>query len=47
MSFSFCIISSYARTVAAERRELYRFSSDVAKLALRIADKHGTSGEKW
>ncbi|GAW08325.1 histidine kinase [Lentinula edodes] len=31
---------------AAERRDLYRFSSDLAKLALRIADVHGSSGEK-
>jgi hypothetical protein len=34
-------------TVAAERRELYRFSADIAKLALRIAEKYGTPGEKW
>jgi hypothetical protein len=32
---------------AAERRGLYRFSVDLAKLALRIADKHGNSSEKW
>lgn len=32
---------------AAERRELYRFSSDLAKLALRIAEQHGSSSEKW
>ncbi|RXW16010.1 hypothetical protein EST38_g9848 [Candolleomyces aberdarensis] len=31
---------------AAERRELYRFSTDLAKLALRIADAHGSSMEK-
>jgi len=31
---------------AAERRELYRFSADLAKLALQIADRHGGSGEK-
>ncbi|KZT06226.1 histidine kinase [Laetiporus sulphureus 93-53] len=31
---------------AAERRELYRFSTDLGKLALRIADQHGTSYEK-
>ncbi|KAL0950689.1 hypothetical protein HGRIS_007467 [Hohenbuehelia grisea] len=31
---------------AAERRELYRFSADLAKLALRIAILHGTSSEK-
>ncbi|KAF8973859.1 dual-domain HisK/Mak2 protein kinase [Flammula alnicola] len=29
-----------------ERRELYRFSADLAKLALRIADRYGSSGEK-
>jgi len=33
--------------VAAERRELYRFSTDMGKLALSIADKHGSTGEKW
>ncbi|KAJ3513116.1 hypothetical protein NLJ89_g3133 [Agrocybe chaxingu] len=32
--------------LGAERRELYRFSTDIAKLALRIADRHGSSGEK-
>ncbi|KAF9498170.1 dual-domain HisK/Mak2 protein kinase [Pleurotus eryngii] len=36
----------WALGAAAERRELYRFSSDMAKLALRIADRHGTSGER-
>ncbi|KAJ3894889.1 hypothetical protein GG344DRAFT_62575 [Lentinula edodes] len=35
-----------AFSCAAERRDLYRFSSDLAKLALRIADVHGSSGEK-
>ncbi|KAI0666240.1 histidine kinase [Trametes maxima] len=29
-----------------ERRELYRFSADLGKLALRIADQYGTSFEK-
>lgn len=29
-----------------ERREMYRFSVDLGKLALRIADRHGSSGEK-
>lgn len=29
-----------------ERRTLYRFSADLAKLALRIAERHGGSGEK-
>lgn len=32
---------------AAERRELYRFSADLGKLALRIADQYGSSFEKW
>ncbi|KAG2023171.1 atypical/HisK protein kinase [Coprinopsis cinerea AmutBmut pab1-1] len=32
--------------LGAERRELYRFSADLAKLALRIADKYGNSAEK-
>ncbi|KAJ8091390.1 Chk1 protein kinase [Marasmius tenuissimus] len=31
---------------AAEQRELYRFSAGLGKLALRIADQHGTSVEK-
>jgi hypothetical protein len=34
-------------TVAAERKEMYRFSVDMAKLALRIADRYSGSGEKW
>ena len=34
-------------TAAAERRELFRFSADLGKLALRIADQYGTSFEKW
>ncbi|KIL70561.1 hypothetical protein M378DRAFT_194875 [Amanita muscaria Koide BX008] len=36
----------WALGAAAERRGLYRFSADLAKLALRIADKHGNSSEK-
>ena len=32
---------------AAERRELFRFSADLGKLALRIADQYGSSFEKW
>ncbi|KAF4623556.1 hypothetical protein D9613_002054 [Agrocybe pediades] len=36
----------WALGASAERRELYRFSSDLAKLALRIADRYGSSGEK-
>jgi hypothetical protein len=35
------------KTVAAERKELYLFSTDIAKVALRIAEKHGSTGEKW
>jgi hypothetical protein len=31
---------------AAERRELYRFSVDLAKLGLRVAERHGSSMEK-
>ncbi|KAI3615522.1 histidine kinase [Moniliophthora roreri] len=31
---------------AAERRELYRFSTGLGKLALRIAEQHGTNSEK-
>ncbi|TFY83386.1 hypothetical protein EWM64_g624 [Hericium alpestre] len=31
---------------AAEKKELYRFSADLGKLALRIADKHGTNSER-
>ncbi|TFK40893.1 dual-domain HisK/Mak2 protein kinase [Crucibulum laeve] len=30
----------------AEKRELYRFSADLGKLALQIADRHGSMGEK-
>ncbi|KAJ3003995.1 hypothetical protein NUW54_g5022 [Trametes sanguinea] len=37
----------WALGAAAERRELYRFSADLGKLALRIADQYGTSFEKW
>ncbi|TFY70056.1 hypothetical protein EVJ58_g22 [Rhodofomes roseus] len=36
----------WALGAAAERRELYRFSADLGKLALRIADQYGTSYEK-
>ncbi|KAF8630202.1 hypothetical protein AX15_003056 [Amanita polypyramis BW_CC] len=36
----------WALGAAAERRELYRFSIDLAKLALHIADKHGNNSEK-
>ncbi|PFH54726.1 hypothetical protein AMATHDRAFT_268 [Amanita thiersii Skay4041] len=36
----------WALGAAAERRELYRFSADLARLALRVAEKYGTSGEK-
>jgi hypothetical protein len=30
-----------------ERRQLYRFSADLGKLALRISERFGTSSEKW
>ncbi|KAI0078477.1 histidine kinase [Panus rudis PR-1116 ss-1] len=36
----------WALGAAAERRELYRFSADLGKLALRIADQYGSSLEK-
>ncbi|GBE78499.1 histidine kinase [Sparassis crispa] len=36
----------WALGAAAERRELYRFSADLGKLALRIADQYGTNYEK-
>ncbi|CAL1696704.1 unnamed protein product [Somion occarium] len=36
----------WALAAAAERRELYRFSADLGKLALRIADQYGSSSEK-
>ncbi|CCM01303.1 uncharacterized protein FIBRA_03352 [Fibroporia radiculosa] len=36
----------WALGAAADRRELYRFSADLGKLALRIADHYGTSYEK-
>ncbi|PPQ67388.1 hypothetical protein CVT25_005967 [Psilocybe cyanescens] len=36
----------WALGASAERREMYRFSSDLAKLALRIAERYGSSGEK-
>ncbi|KAJ7596782.1 dual-domain HisK/Mak2 protein kinase [Mycena floridula] len=31
---------------AAETRELYRFSTDLGKLGLRIAERHGTNAER-
>jgi len=31
----------------AERRGLYRFATDLGRLALKIADKHGSISEKW
>jgi hypothetical protein len=31
----------------AERRGLYRFAVDIGRLALEIADRHGTMAEKW
>jgi hypothetical protein len=37
----------WALPAAAERRGLYRFAADLGRLALQIADKHGTMAEKW
>jgi hypothetical protein len=37
----------YHGEAAAERRELYRFSADLGKLALRLADQYGSNHEKW
>lgn len=37
----------WALPAAAERRGLYRFAVDLGRLALQIADKHGTMAEKW
>ena len=37
----------YPSPAAAERRELFRFSADLGKLALRIADQYGSNFEKW
>jgi hypothetical protein len=39
-----CLVTSAA---AAERKELYRFSVDLGKLALRIAECHGTNADRW
>lgn len=36
----------WALGAAAETRELYRFSADLGRLALNIADRHGSSGDK-
>jgi hypothetical protein len=36
-----------AFAAAAERRELYRFSADLGKLALRVAGLHGSAAEQW
>ncbi|KAI0063199.1 STKc type histidine kinase [Artomyces pyxidatus] len=36
----------WALGAAAERRELYRFSADLGKLALRIAERYGTNSDK-
>lgn len=35
------------RQAVADRRDLLRFSVDLGKLALCIAEKHGTSSDKW
>ncbi|KAF8272384.1 histidine kinase [Lactarius quietus] len=36
----------WALGAAAERKELYRFSVDLGRLALRIAEKHGTNADR-
>jgi hypothetical protein len=36
-----------ALTAAAERKQLYRFSVDLGKLALRIVERHGTNADRW
>jgi len=36
----------WALAAAAERKELYRFSVDLGKLALRISERHGTNGDR-
>ncbi|KAI0286668.1 histidine kinase [Russula aff. rugulosa BPL654] len=36
----------WALGAAAERKELYRFSVDLGKLALRIAERHGTNADR-
>ena len=41
------VYAAHTPEAAAEKRELYRFSADLGKLALRIADQYGTSLEKW
>lgn len=41
------LVLSWLILFGLERRELHRFSADLAKLAIRIADRHGSSGEKW
>lgn len=44
---SLAVTSCPQPTVAYAKREMYRFSSDLAKLALRIAERYGSLGEKW
>lgn len=39
--------SHCAFVAAAERKELYRFSVDLGRLALRIAERHGTNADRW
>ncbi|KAI0005369.1 hypothetical protein BJV74DRAFT_875326 [Russula compacta] len=36
----------WALGAAAERKELYRFSVDLGRLALRIAERHGTNADR-
>ncbi|KAI0294831.1 histidine kinase [Russula brevipes] len=37
----------WALGAAAERKELYRFSVDLGKLALGIAERYGTNADRW
>jgi hypothetical protein len=41
------VSSLIALAAAAERKELYRFSVDLGKLALRIVERHGTNADRW
>jgi hypothetical protein len=44
---SFSVPTVDPPSATAERKELYRFSADMGKLALCIAEKYGGNGEKW
>jgi hypothetical protein len=37
----------HSNNIAADKRGLYRFAVDLGKLALDIADRHGSNGNKW